>query len=124
MDINDYDEFEDISDKMPETENYEVEEITDEEAETITGGGVTYALKEAVPVFETDSSKKGYSKHCGGIRLGTNSTQISVAQVGARVGKIDKVYITQSSIPVNYMISGPMAGPDTIQVIRRTSRND
>ena len=119
------DDFEEI--KTFETDNseekFEVEELTGEEIEETAGGA--YAVK-GVNVPNTwlakDSAKKGYKKHCGGIRVSTNNPQITVSQLGARLGKIDKIFIAPGSIPVTCLVSGPMGGPDSIQVYRRTGR--
>lgn len=128
--VNEWEEYEEFDsdivsneyseETLDSEESYDFEELTDDEAEDTTGGATMVGLKGTS--INPDAQKKGYSKHCGGIRISTSSPTITVTQLGARLGKIDKTYITQSSIPVKCLIGGPASGPDSIQVIRKTGR--
>lgn len=94
-------EIEELSaEELQEISLDDVEELTDVEAEDTTGGG-SYVFQsiEGIGGF-SDAQKKGYSKHCGGVRKVTSSPSIIVPEAGARLGIIDRIYVTSNSIPV------------------------
>ena len=127
--IEEIEEFGDWANEELE-QNYEVEELTDEEAEEISGGAYTAkkALggaitgKDAAEWLKKDSAKKGYKKHCGGIRLETQNSQISVSRVNARIGTVDKVYVTAPSKPIAQLRDGAYNGPKTFTVARKSGK--
>lgn len=103
----------------------DVEELSDEETESTEGGGVN-ALKGTTrgsfDVLSGTSSLSGtlksYGKHCGGIELIVKTPSISVPKVGQRIGIIDKIYVTKSSIPAR--VSG--VGTSNLVVTRSSGK--
>lgn len=121
-DFEEIEEIEEFGDWMDEelVQNYEVEELTDEEAEEISGGAITG--KDAAEWLKKDSAKKGYKKHCGGIRLETQNSQILVPRVNARIGTVDKVYVTAPSKPIAQLKDGAYNGPKVFTVSRKSGK--
>ena len=126
--ISEEDVFNQITDATEE-ELVEVEELTDSETEETTGGGkAVFAVQSAAPVKNLAGGNmygvvgigdlKNYGKHCGGIQLITKTPSVTVSKVGARIGIIDKIYKTKSSIPAR--VSG--VGTSNLVVTRSSGK--
>ena len=124
--ISELDEFEEITDAT-EGEDVEVEELTDSETEETAGGAVRLQVV-GVGVNQISGSsmsgvsgiavQKSYGKHCGGIQLMVKTPSVTVSKVGARIGIIDKIYVTKNSIPAR--VSG--VGTSNLVVTRGSGR--
>ncbi len=132
MNKEDLDEFkiEEINEFEPyvntdENEANEVQWLTEEETEE-TEGGKYYV--QAVETFSpsswlaNDSAKKGYKKHCGGLKFSTSNPSITVERLGLRIGQIDKIFVAPGSIPVRCSIVNPSGGIGKITVSRRAGK--
>lgn len=129
--ITELDEFDQFT-NTTQGEDYEVQELTDIEIEETEGGAIVSQFTSTTGGSGSSTSKigfqgvsipnvgnlKSYGKHCGGIQLAVRTPSVSIAKVGARIGIIDKIYVTKSSIPAR--VSG--VGTSNLVVTRGSGR--